>query len=293
MLRDQCVVFQRLYHQTPAEQDDTFSKLAGHVRRDADGALAIEGVDTDTFQRLSDFLYQGIVPAVTPAWVMERKLYYLADVLGATELMNRLTDALQEYHLLTDSHFLIYQVRQILPVLNGTGVWGYCLAGMAYQVACNLYREGDESFEELCRDHPELWEIILLEVKEHGTAFQGGRDYRRRAVRGGRGAAPCEFHVHPPQTACHLDSSRESSLDERAGHFPGRYAVENGKLEFEFAEDIGLSEPAVGGGRRRDRERRMGDGRVTKRARQTARRGGRAPMMGRHIVVQRRPRTRV
>lgn len=94
VLRQQCVVFRRLSTQSRAEQDEIFRRLEGHIQREPGDGLSLEGVDSDTFQRLSDFLYQGIVPDVTPTWVMERKLYYLADVLGATELMNRLTDSL-------------------------------------------------------------------------------------------------------------------------------------------------------------------------------------------------------
>jgi hypothetical protein len=265
------------------------------MRREPGGGLSIEGVDSDTFQRLSDFLYQGVVPAVTPAWVMERKLYYLADVLGATELMNRLTDALQDYHLQTNSHFMIHQVAQILPVLNGTGIWGYCMAGLAYQVSCNLYRVGDPSFEVLCREYPQLWEIILLDIKEHGTEYQSWRDYRRRAAGEVRGSEPCEYHVHPPDTACHLDSSPEASLDSCLRDttlFLGRYPVS--KVKLEFNEIDALKENTPRSLRRAPRRPlRMGNALVTRRPRQIARRGKAFPVIERQMAIRRRPRTRI
>lgn len=107
---------------------------------------------------------------------------------------------------------------------------------MAYQVASNLYRAEDDSFELLCRDYPQLWEIILLEVKEHGSEFQNGLVYRRRAIGNRRGSRPCEFHVHPEGTYCHLDSLLEPLLDESSldtSLFLGRYSVSKTKLEYD------------------------------------------------------------
>ena len=53
------------------------------VVRDGNGDLCLPNIDdSDIFQRFCDFLYQGTIPPVTPSWVMELKLYKLADLLG-------------------------------------------------------------------------------------------------------------------------------------------------------------------------------------------------------------------
>jgi hypothetical protein len=263
------VVFRRLHQQSQLEQIVTFNNLKGHMERTIDGDLFLPKVDLDTFQRLSDFLYQGVVPAVTSTWIMEQKLYYVADVLGATELMNRMIDALQDYHLRTNSHFSFRQVRSILSNLGGTAIWGYCITGMAYQVSRHLYDAEDDEFELLCQEYPHLFEAVLPQVKNYGKRFSGNLDYRRRGVGHTQGLGTCEFHTHPPGTTCYLESFKPDIAESQmqSVFFLGRYPVASNVRSEQDVSETSFKPPRFPPSRRAAdrRPRRKRTARVTKR----------------------------
>lgn len=236
-------MFRALQDQTSWEQEYTFRSMEPDVLREPNGYLNLPDVDPDIFQRLCDFLYQGVVPDVTPSWVMEKKLYALADLLGEHNLMNRLVDMLQEYHFRSNTHMTVRQLRCILPNLRGSGIWEYCVMGMAYQLARQLYAANDHEFDKLCRENREVSETLILEVKKHGKDFQGTKDYRRRSSENGMGFGPCRFHVHIPGATCQLDSFPVDYLEERPLEnntlFLGPYPVES-TFKFEPPENVSL-----------------------------------------------------
>lgn len=235
-------MFRALKEQSPWEQEYTYRSMEPDVLREPNGYLNLPNVDPDIFQRLCDFLYQGVIPDVTPSWVMEKKLYALADLLGEHKLMNSLVDTLQEYHLQTDTHLTVRQLRVILPNLRGSGIWEYCVMGMAYQLARQLYAANDDEFDRLCRDHREVSETVILEVKKHGKDFQGRMDYRRRCSGNDLGFGPCKFHVHIPGDSCLADDYRVDYFDQRPMQdtlFLGRYPVES-KIKLEPEEGFSI-----------------------------------------------------
>jgi hypothetical protein len=222
----------------PHERDVTFSRLQADIQRDEDGDLYLPTVDPDTFQRLLDFLYQGVVPEITEAWIMERRLYHLADIFGCTELMNRLLDTLQEYQLATDQHFTIREVAAVLPTLGGISLWGYCMAGIACQLAWDLYDEVDHrDLNALINECPQVAADVLRIQLKRGKAISSRTvDYRRS---NSNGFGRCEFHVHSSGDTCLPAYPEEAVIDEYGGefddtHFLGHYPVVPGiKIEDE------------------------------------------------------------
>ena len=216
VLRQQCVMFQALHHQSQWEQDNTFRMMEPDVVRDGNGDLCLPNIDdSDIFQRFCDFLYQGTIPPVTPSWVMELKLYKLADLLGLHGLMNGLIDALRDYHYRTNTHFSINQIRAIRRGLPGNGVWTYCVMGMAYHLARNLYPANDYEFDKLCQEFSSVSEATVLEVKKHGKSFNEGLDYRRCNLRYGLCFDQCKFHVHTAGNYCNPNDLRVHNLAEK------------------------------------------------------------------------------
>lgn len=234
-------MFQALYDQSPYEQDATFRSMEPDILREPNGYLCLPNIDPDIFQRFCDFLYQGVVPEVTPSWVMEQKLYKLADLLGAHELMNRMVDALQDYQLRTNTHFKISQVRSICWDLSGSGVWNYCISGIAYQLTRGMYGQGDLSFDLLCKDYPEVSDNVILEVKNHANDFHNSLDYRQRGRKSTPGFGPCKFHVHLPGARCTVDEFRDlyrEKVSSQRLHYLGNYAVQPSSVKSEDSDQI-------------------------------------------------------
>jgi hypothetical protein len=264
-------MFQTLHRQSQLEQDITFRSMEPDIVRQPGGYLYLPNIDPDVFQRFCDFLYQDALPNVTPSWVVELKLYKLADLLGAHALMNRLVDSVRAYHLQTDTHFSIHQVRSIIQWgLGGSGIWNYCVMGMAYQLACGLYAANDYSFDKLCEDCPDVSDAVVLEVKKHVKDFHANLDYRQRDLESGQGFGQCKFHVHHPGNYCLPDDFNPNYPSEgqmRNTIFLGRYPVES-PVSLESEEGDRILQTSVrrrkesGAGQRR--RQRMAATRVTK-----------------------------
>ena len=264
-------MFQALHRQSQWEQDVTFRSIEPDIVREPNGYLYLPNTDPDIFQRLCDFLYQGVVPETTPSWVMEQKLYRLADLLGTHDLMNSLVDVLQEYHFRINTHFTIHQIRSICWDLSGSGVWVYCVMGMAYQLALGLYAPDDPSFDLLCKDYPQVSDAVILEVKQHVKDFHANLDYRQRGLRTDQGFGQCKFHVHYPGNYCQVEDFRANYPPEiQNASFLGRYRVESrGSLESEEADRIlkaHFRHKKESGAAKHRRQRLAVAGRIAKRA---------------------------
>jgi hypothetical protein len=227
-LLSQSAMFQALDRRLWFEQDVIFKSLEPDIIHEPNSYLCLPNIDPDIFQRLCDFLYQGVIPEVTPSWIMEEKLYRLADLLGVHHLMNGLVDALQVYHFRTDTHLTINQVRSLSRELDGSGAWTYGVMGIAYQLFHGLFAEDDRTFDLLCQDFPIVSDRVLLEVKRHVKDFHAGMDYRQHGWGNELGFGVCRFHIHVRGHGCQREDYEPSKRAvENNTPFLGRYPVES------------------------------------------------------------------
>jgi hypothetical protein len=120
VLWKRCVLFQRLETISWEQQQSVFDMLDADIHRGSDGGIYLPSTDPECFQRMIDFLQNGTIRRPIKNWNMEKKLYLLADIIGAHELMNRLMDQMQLYQLRSNTHFSMADIRWILTTLDGS-----------------------------------------------------------------------------------------------------------------------------------------------------------------------------
>lgn len=178
------------------ERDTVWAGLNAGIRKGADNELYLPSTDPDIFQRLMDFLYRGTIRDLSRDLSIERKLYWLADIMGAHELMNCLMDSLQSHLFHTDTHFFPSDTKWILQELDGSPLSWLVLSGIACRHLWGHFTSREFAcLEDILLQYPGASENLYQVIADHGENIdQRGADYRSPSPDAALGFTSCQFH---------------------------------------------------------------------------------------------------
>ncbi|KAF7949357.1 uncharacterized protein EAE97_002866 [Botrytis byssoidea] len=180
----------------------------------ANGEMYLPEDNPATFADLIEYLYRGALPYTEKSGTsFLLKLYYLAEKICMTLLMDQLIDKIMEVHMMKHPRgFSAAAVQSIHNHTHGTSKLRlYASALLAFKIHVET-EEALEKYLPLNKSCPELFVEIFQIISMHRESVVNFTS----ASKGVRDAfGPCDFHFHSPDGICYRNAKRSKTMGNK------------------------------------------------------------------------------